>query len=156
MKTLFEIFKTHKNLITVMSQLKNGDLREEGSAELTRKNRERFAWEKDINPKLIVAADLAHGKKVAIVSSEDGGSVIAETDGLLTHEQNVFLSVTAADCLPVFFYDPKKEVAGIAHAGWRGLAKGVLLNMIQVMQTTFGSIAGNILVGIGPGIGECH
>jgi len=153
---MFDIFKRYTNLVVVMSTIEDGDLREEEARAATKVNREAYARKQGIEPRFLIAADLVHGNKVAIVSAADGGIVIPKTDGLLTRDQDIFLSVTAADCLPIFFYDPKREIVGIAHAGWRGLARGVVLNMVEAIREKFGSIESDILVGVGPGIGECH
>lgn len=153
---MFEIFKRYTNLVAVMSTIKDGDLREEGATAATKVRRDAYLRKQGIEPRFLIAADLVHENKVAIVSAADGGTVIRKTDSLVTRDQDIFLSVMAADCLPVFFYDPKKEIVGIAHAGWRGLTKGVLPNMIETMKREFESLASDILVGIGPGVGECH
>lgn len=75
-------------------------------------------------------------------------------DGLITNKKNVFLGVVTADCLPVIFYDKKSEMVGIAHAGYKGVLKGVLKNMVLSFNK-LGSDVENILVAIGPAIGVC-
>ncbi len=59
-------------------------------------------------------------------------------------------AIMTADCLPVLFCDAQGRVAGAAHAGWRGLAGGVLENTVAAMRAAG---AGEILAWLGPAIG---
>ena len=109
-----------------------------------------------IGSKSLVATDLKHGSAVRIVDSRDAGRVVPDADALLTKSAGVFLSITVADCLPVFLYDPVNNCVGLIHAGWRGLAKNIIPKTIQKMRSEFKSGPENVLVRIGPGIGVCH
>ena len=55
-----------------------------------------------------------------------------------------------ADCLPVVFTSLGGDIVGIAHAGWRGLADGVLSSTVIALG------AGSMLAWMGPAIGPCH
>jgi YfiH family protein len=63
------------------------------------------------------------------------------------------LVLTVADCVPVFFHDPRARCIGLAHAGWRGTVAGIVTETLQAMARAYGSDAGNVLVGVGPSIG---
>ncbi len=76
-------------------------------------------------------------------------------DAIITHERGVALALSFADCTPITFYDPVQQVIGIAHGGWRGTARGVVLATIDAMQERFGCLAQDLRVGIGPAIGPC-
>lgn len=66
------------------------------------------------------------------------------------------LGVLAADCLPVLFADPVAGVLGVAHAGRRGLAGGVLEAAVAAMVAA-GAHAGDLRAVVGPGIcGACY
>jgi copper oxidase (laccase) domain-containing protein len=67
-------------------------------------NRKKFFKKNGINFKDVVSADLVHGSNVRIVDIKDKGRIIKKTDGLVTKERNIFLTVTVADCLPIFLY----------------------------------------------------
>lgn len=123
---------------------------------LEKTNREKYFRKVGIDPDRVVTADLAHGAKIVCVSNEAAGTTIVGADGLMTNTTNLFLSATAADCFLVYFYDPVARVVGIVHAGWRGLLAGVVRSMVQTMISNFRIDARNVLVGIGPGIRECH
>ena len=66
-------------------------------------------------------------------SVEAGIEHVPEADAQWTRERNQPLAVLTADCLPVVFVDEEARCVGIAHAGWRGLAAGVLESLLQAM-----------------------
>ena len=78
-------------------------------------------------------------------------------DSIVTPLKNVFLAVWTADCIPVYLYDPVKQVIAMTHNGWRGICCNIATNTIRIMETEFDSKAENILVAFGPGIcGKCY
>ncbi|RAQ97047.1 peptidoglycan editing factor PgeF [Thermogemmatispora tikiterensis] len=78
-----------------------------------------------------------------------------KADAIMTAERNVVLAMSFADCLPLLFYDPQRQVIALAHAGWRGTARGIALTTVEALRQHFGCAPENLLVGIGPGIGSC-
>lgn len=80
---------------------------------------------------------------------------IHKGDALMTNQPGVALALSFADCVPIVFHDPVRQVIGIAHGGWRGTARGVVLATVDAMRERFGSQPHDILVGIGPAIGPC-
>lgn len=77
-------------------------------------------------------------------------------DAVMTSNPAVALMMVFADCVPVLFYDTKKHVIAIAHAGWQGTVKHIVCRTIEKMQQEYGSEAGDIITGIGPSIGVDH
>ena len=73
----------------------------------------------------------------------------AEADGVVTQSPGPVCAVMTADCLPIFLSDRAGKSVGIAHAGWRGLAAGIVENVVQAM----GVPSRDIIAYIGPGIG---
>ena len=78
-----------------------------------------------------------------------------KADALITRRSGVALTMSSADCAPLLFYDPVERVLGLAHAGWRGTARGIAAITIHAMGEQFGCSPINIRVGIGPSIGPC-
>jgi len=76
-------------------------------------------------------------------------------DALMTSHPGVMIAVSVADCLPVILADPQHRAVGVAHAGWRGLAAGVISSLAASMSRAFGSRAAVLLAGMGPSIGPC-
>jgi YfiH family protein len=83
------------------------------------------------------------------------GTVLPETDALLTKVPGVSLLMRFADCSSVFFFDPVRRVVGIAHAGWRGAAVGCVRATVRTMMEQFGCDPADVWAGIGPTIGPC-
>ena len=92
-----------------------------------------------------------HGNTVLTLDKElvDEG---AEADALYTRQKKIACGVLTADCLSVLFCDEKGEENAVAHAGWRGLATGVLERTIA----KFDAEPNTLLAYLGPVIGPCH
>lgn len=83
------------------------------------------------------------------------GDTPPQADAAITTEPNRVLAIMTADCLPVVVYDAQGGVVGVAHAGWRGLASGVLEHMVDQMQTKR-SASGLLSAWVGPAISQSH
>ncbi len=79
-----------------------------------------------------------------------------KADGIATNHREITLFMRFADCVPVFFYDPKKQVVAMAHAGWQGTVKNIVAQTVRTMQHRYGCDVANIYAGIGPSIGPDH
>lgn len=90
-----------------------------------------------------------HSNKVHIADSSNS-TEIATADAVVTCSKNLPLAIMTADCLPVVIASLDASVLAVAHAGWRGLAAGVLENAVAAMF----KLAGNkpIQAWIGPAI----
>lgn len=81
-------------------------------------------------------------------------SFFNETDGLVTKQKKIVLSVITADCVPILFADKKNKIIAAGHLGWRGTLHGLQKNIINAMIAE-GSKKENIVAVIGPSINEC-
>lgn len=72
-----------------------------------------------------------------------------EADAAITRRRGMVCAVKIADCMPVMLADEAGTVAGIAHAGWRGLSGGVIEATIQAMRVA----PERLLAWLGPAIG---
>ena len=157
--SLFSIFNRYPSLVVALSEKKDGPMNFIGELEQDQQraeNRKRFLERFGIDINSLVSCKLVHGNNVQIVTKKESNSIIGDTDGLLTKENNLFLSITVADCLPIFIYDNENGVVGLVHGGWRGLAKNILENALQKLIDNFHSRRKDIVIGIGPGISKCH
>ncbi len=75
-----------------------------------------------------------------------------EADASVTRCPGTVCAILVADCLPLLFTDREGSVVAAAHAGWRGLAGGVVDNTVAAMAAR-GAAARDVLAYIGPGIG---
>lgn len=98
-----------------------------------------------------------HGARVARVEPAERGSgasspegTIPETDALWTDEPGAVLAVLVADCLPILVADVVRRRIGVIHAGWRGLAAGVIGAAIDAIGEP-----ARLAAFVGPSIGPC-
>jgi YfiH family protein len=94
---------------------------------------------------------LQHGGEV--VSAETVGSDPALADASTATLHGVVCCVTVADCLPVLLADRSGSVVAAAHAGWRGLAAGIIQSTVTAMRRRAGGSVGEIDAFLGPAIG---
>ena len=85
-----------------------------------------------------------HGATVVDLDIESPGAA----DGVVTSTAERVCAVLTADCLPVLFSSTVAARIGVAHAGWRGLASGVLPAAVAAM----GGDPNDLLVWLGPAI----
>ncbi|WP_419186945.1 polyphenol oxidase family protein, partial [Azohydromonas sediminis] len=91
-------------------------------------NRRRFERALGVRP---VYLRQVHGAGVVTVTADDGVGDPPEADGAVTDRFGVACVVQVADCLPVLFAAPHGRAVGAAHAGWRGLAAGVVERTLE-------------------------
>ena len=89
-----------------------------------------------------------HGNVVARIDEIDPDAV-PQADAAITRTRHTVCTVLTADCLPLFLCDDSGERVAVAHAGWRGMAAGVIENTVQAMDATPRSL----LAWMGPAIG---
>lgn len=93
-----------------------------------------------------------HGRDVVHVDAANVATLRTHppvADAAVTRAANLPLTVRTADCLPVLLADRAGNVLGVAHAGWRGLAAGVIEATITAMAVP----AHEITAWLGPAIG---
>ena len=109
-------------------------------------------------PQQLVFSDQQHQTRIRKVTKEDAGKGIVKqrdydcVDGLVTNESGLCLTTFFADCVPLFFYDTKKNVVALAHSGWRGTVGKIGAKMIHIMQNDYACSPQDIIVAIGPSI----
>lgn len=92
-------------------------------------------WLKQVHGTRVVDAEVARGRP--------------EADASASARANQVLAVMTADCVPVLFCDRRGRQVAAAHAGWRGLAAGVLESTVAALD----SAPSELLAWLGPGIG---
>jgi YfiH family protein len=93
---------------------------------------------------------LAQVHGIAVVDAAKVGANAPVADASFATQAGAVCAIMTADCLPVLFADMAGKVVGGAHAGWRGLASGVLGETIRAMREAG---AGEITAWLGPAIG---
>jgi YfiH family protein len=108
-----------------------------------------------LKPENLVLARQIHCSKVRLVRESDKGTFIEDCDGLITASGNIMLGIFTADCMPVLMASKDKSVKAAVHAGWKGLAAGILQNALKLFDEKFGVKAADTTVYIGPHIRQC-
>lgn len=94
-----------------------------------------------------------HGPAVLQVTADTPEHPQEPYDAAWTREPGLACMVGAADCMPVFFASTDGGAVAAAHAGWRGLASGVLESTVQALCQGQGVAAGQLVAWLGPCIG---
>jgi hypothetical protein len=93
-----------------------------------------------------------HGVTVTTAADVRAAGAPIEADAVVGSERGDVCAICTADCLPVLFCARDASAVGAAHAGWRGLAAGVLENTVAAMAAP----AAQLLAWIGPGISQAN
>jgi polyphenol oxidase len=113
-------------------------------------NRARFVAAIGVQP---VWLHLVHGATVLHISADNVQAAPPPADAAWTTERDVALVVQAADCLPVLFSLRDGSAVAAAHAGWRGVAAGVLEATVQALCAGTDAKPADVLAWLGPCIG---
>jgi YfiH family protein len=121
-----------------------------------RANRGRLVAALNVPP--FAAARQVHGSDVVLVAPGLAGRGFDEPEGglsradvLSTSARSVPLGVLAADCLPIALASESEGRLVAVHAGWRGLARGIIRIALGLFEEPTG-----VAAAIGPAIGPCH
>lgn len=89
----------------------------------------------------------AHG---TLVANADQASCLPQADACIARHRSAVCVVMTADCLPVLLCDKQGSVVGASHAGWKGLAAGVIEATVQAMDVA----PQNLMAWLGPAIAQ--
>ena len=115
-------------------------------------NQRRFALALGAAP---VWLNQVHGTAVLRLGAESPqpGAGLAQADASVSTTPGVACAVLVADCLPVLFCSADGSAVAAAHAGWRGLAAGVIDNTVAALCQAAGCRPDQLLAWLGPCIG---
>jgi len=145
------MLKEFPEVVATFSTRADGDMkvRDMKNEQLARRN--AFFEAHGIPSRAVISVSAAHAADVIRVGKREEGAVMKHVDGLFTNESGIFLSVTAADCLAIYFYDPVARAVALVHAGWRGLARGIIGKAMRQFEHPE-----RVRVAISPFIQSCH
>ena len=120
---------------------------------VVQKNRDAL---KALLPNEPIWLNQVHGTQV--VDADEHGGGVPNADASVTTKPGQVLAIMTADCLPVLLTSRDGKVVGAAHAGWRGLAAGVIEQTVALMRAKQGhhtqtQTQNEILAYLGPAIG---
>jgi len=113
-------------------------------------DRRRLVAAAGFDPDRYASPVQVHGATIVRVDAPRTG---VEADGLVTDVPGLALLLKAADCSLVVVADPRRRAVGVAHAGWRGAAAGIVESLVRAMGTEFDVPPARLVAGVGPTIG---
>lgn len=142
-----------------------------------RENRHSFLSSLGLDPARVLGTELWHTRRVGLVSASAEGLAVPSRelfgpvpgpdlpadahDGLLLppHKEPredcaiLGVSVTVADCMPIWLLDRSSGACGVLHSGWKGT--GILAVAVDALRESYGTEASSIAAIFGPAIGVC-
>lgn len=113
---------------------------------------------RDLGLSSLVHARQVHGSEVLVHETlQPGLRADFVADGHLTQQPGLVLTVSVADCVPVYLVDPGRKVVGLVHAGWLGVAAGILPEALSTLEDRWGVEGRDVRIHLGPAIcGACY
>jgi copper oxidase (laccase) domain-containing protein len=104
----------------------------------------------------LVVSRQVHGTGIGWHGAGEGWRLLEGLDGHATGAAGVLMAVTVADCIPVYLVDPVRRLVALLHAGWRGVAGGIVLEGLRLLER-HGSRTSDVSMHCGVGIcGDCY
>lgn len=116
-------------------------------------NRARVFRSLAIPPDTVLAVKQIHSRIVHIADSAASFIGFPQGDGILTRNPDLVPSVTIADCMPIWLFDPVTGCFGVLHSGWKGT--GILQTALELAADEWGAAARDFRVILGPHIRSC-
>lgn len=126
----------------------------------------RFRWNEINSVRQTVLEKLSakYGKKSFVPVQLDHTHIVYDVkassdtfekigDGIITVNKSLIPTITVADCVPIYLFEPETGVFGIVHSGWKGT--GIAIDAIRLAEKNYGAKAENFSVTIGPHIHDC-
>lgn len=118
------------------------------------------AFQTHFRPQLpaVVFSRQVHGTQVRRYETVPDGWLIGEGwDGHATGSPGILLTISVADCIPVYVADPRSGGVALLHAGWRGTAAGILGVGARALAEVAGASTSSLVIHCGIGIcGACY
>ena len=127
----------------------NGGLGSNDNPAHVAENRRRMAEQIGVLPSHFLSVHQIHSPDAVIATGPWDTAARPKADAVVTRTTGLAIGVTAADCGPILFADPKARVIGAAHAGWKGALTGVVESTVNAMEK-LGAERTNIVAAIGP------
>jgi hypothetical protein len=115
-------------------------------------------------PVLILATRQVHGNVVRapedleLACGTDAATLpetLPDGDAIVTASADTIATIRTADCVPILLVAPRARAAATVHAGWRGLAAGVVAEAVTALGLRYAARPDEIQAAIGPAIGGC-
>lgn len=158
-KKLLEYKEKIKHCFTLKKlDFKGYDSYEENKEMIT-KNYKALCKDLDIKYENLCRPKQTHTDNVERIEKGDFGIYnpkFDDVDGLVTSEKEKALVLAFADCTPLLFYDPIKNVIANTHSGWKGTYKEIGNKTVEKLIKEYNCNPKDIICCIGPHIRKCH
>ncbi|AEF85484.1 conserved hypothetical protein [Treponema primitia ZAS-2] len=114
-------------------------------------NRDRFFSALGLDPEKVKSCTQVHSRDVIVADRRSAG--FPEADGMVSRDREIALSVTVADCLPVYLYDTGTGAFALVHSGWKGT--GIALSALSLMTERWWTRPEDVAALLGPCIRSC-
>lgn len=131
----------------------------EEKKEMVKRNYKDICEILGMNDNDIYRPQQTHTGNVAIVNNQIPGTFTKEfknIDALITDQKEKALVLAFADCTPLLFFDPIKNIIANTHSGWRGTVQMIGKNTVEKMISVYNCNPSDIICCIGPTIRQCH
>ncbi len=122
-----------------------------------RENYRRLAEELGVPAGRMTLTRQIHDTQISVVTENETGMGLTrpmawQSDAIVTALPDTPLIGFYADCVVTLLYDPATHTAGVCHAGWRGMAAGILPKTVDVMAEKLGARRESLIAVLGPSI----
>ena len=107
----------------------------------------------DKNSKNIFLIHQIHSNRLIFLNKYTRNYKKVKADAVITNIAKLPIGILTADCAPILLYDYKKNMIAAIHAGWKGVFKGIIPNVVNFMIKK-GCRENHIIVAIGPCISQ--
>ena len=113
------------------------------------KNLELVSKKIGCNKKSLITLNQTHSNQVIYFEKEKDVKNKLRGDAIISKVKNIGISILAADCAPILFYDPHKNIIACAHSGWKGALNGIIKNTINKLNE-LNSKSDDLIAVVGP------
>ena len=154
----FEYDFNNPNIKALTTTIEDGNMAYQvgKDAQSVKENRQKIIDELYIDADHLIFVHQSHSDVIKEVTKEDLGkgrdnfASGVEADGLYTKEKGIALGIFHADCVPIFFYDKKKDIIGVIHCGYRGAKKHTAQKMMMTFIEKERINPKDLIINIGP------
>lgn len=115
-------------------------------------NRLQFFKKNNLNYDDVIGMTPTHTNSIKIVTSNNKGEVIDETDGLISINPGVILFTMTGDCIPLSVTVPEKNVIGLFHISWKNADNDFMKDIVETFAREFQITPSELKISIGPSI----
>jgi polyphenol oxidase len=111
--------------------------------------RQQWCEQLGLDARLLKVPQQNHGTQCQLSTASD----LTQTDALIVESPKQPVLIQTADCVPVLLYAPSIPLVVAIHAGWRGTAAGICLEVLKMLKQRYNLLPADVIAVLGPSIG---